>query len=211
MNDVRLLHYSKSETVFKERLNSFRENYNKGKTKTFYDYMNKTWFKGPFTKWKVCDSPSGYNKTNNPIESFNSSIKRTFTMRKRLSVAGLIERLGECIKYYSNSNQKFSSEPKPTKKMIKAASKLVKKDFKKYDKNRVQLREENFTRTIDLKNGNCTCTIYRKHAICKHLIAANEIFKLDLYKTLYLEKYRTFVLKNKRGRRKKATPALDRD
>jgi hypothetical protein len=118
-------------------------------------------------------------------------------------VAALIERLGECIKYYSNDHPKFSSLPKPTKKMIKAASKFVKKDFTKYDKYKVKLIEDNFTRTIDLKNGNCSCTNHCKHAICSHLIAANDIFNLELYKINYLDKHKQFVNKNKRGRRKK--------
>ncbi|RNA06892.1 hypothetical protein BpHYR1_032211 [Brachionus plicatilis] len=44
-------------------------------------HMRKT----VFVDWQILTRPAGLSCTNSPLESFNSSIKRTFTLRKKLS------------------------------------------------------------------------------------------------------------------------------
>ena len=66
-NDIRFLHWARNENEFQQRLNSFKEKWNKEKTNTFYKYMKKVWFNSSFVNWKIFNSPPGFSKTNSPI------------------------------------------------------------------------------------------------------------------------------------------------
>jgi hypothetical protein len=43
--------------------------------------------------WQCHHNPSGFAKTNNPVEQFNKVIKRDFTLRARLKIGTLVQKL----------------------------------------------------------------------------------------------------------------------
>ena len=61
------------------------------KLKSFNDYFEKQWIKSQFNKWSIFHSPSGYTTTNNPIESFNKTIKQFFTNNLKLNLVPAFE------------------------------------------------------------------------------------------------------------------------
>ena len=63
--------------------------------------------------------------TDPNIESFNSCTKRDFTLRKKISVIGTINRLQNIIAYYSNHQACFTTTPKLDKKYMNFLKILV--------------------------------------------------------------------------------------
>jgi transposase-like protein len=129
MDEIRSLHWSKNEQVFKKRWEVIGRRWSKN-FKWFYDYFVKYWIKKN-NHWRIYDSPPGYAKTNSPIESFNSSIKRDFTNRKRSSVLGFITKMAAIIKYYSDDQRVFATVPKPTDRMITESNTFKVGQFRK--------------------------------------------------------------------------------
>ncbi|RNA03579.1 hypothetical protein BpHYR1_043550 [Brachionus plicatilis] len=66
--------------------------------------------RGRFCDWQVFKRPICYACTNSPNESFNSSIKRTFTLRKKLSFYNFIGVLLKMARYYSKNLPDFAIE-----------------------------------------------------------------------------------------------------
>ena len=71
--------------------------------------MKQQWVESKFNKWCVFNKSKGYSTTNNPIESYNNTIKRFFTNRVRLNVVTALEAFEEAVKYESSINNIFET------------------------------------------------------------------------------------------------------
>ena len=89
--DIYKIHMSRSKSEYKNLIKEFVKTYKKGHPEML-DYIYKNWFKSVFNRWQIFRNSHGFANTNYNIESFNSTIKRDFTMRKKLPV-GLFLRL----------------------------------------------------------------------------------------------------------------------
>jgi hypothetical protein len=70
-------------------------------TVKFGQYFYKQWLRGKFMRWQCYHTPIGFAKTNNPVEQFNKVIKRDYTLRVRLKVGNLLEKLAACCRKHS--------------------------------------------------------------------------------------------------------------
>ena len=74
-----------------------------------YSYMEKQCLVGPFNKWQIFSHSPGFSNTN--IESFNAAIKKDFTIRRRLSIIGSLDKFESIISFYSNNYNVFQVVP----------------------------------------------------------------------------------------------------
>jgi len=74
-----------------------------------YKYINQS--NGEFSKWQVYHNPPGFAGANSNMEGINGDFKTFFT-RKRLSMICAVEKIGECILYYSENAEPFSIKPR---------------------------------------------------------------------------------------------------
>ena len=125
---IRNLHMSVDEHDFNEKLNLFKE-YSTNNCSNFFKYLNDVWLKGKFTHWQIFKRPAGYYCTNSPLESFNSSIKRTFTIRKKLSIYNFVRLMLKIAKYYSKNQEDFELNSSANSKTKKFVLKYAKVDF----------------------------------------------------------------------------------
>jgi hypothetical protein len=215
---VHEMYMSSSEEEYEQLKKEFKDTFKR--YKDLLAYMDAQWFDGPFCKWQIFRTPPGYATTNSNIESFNATVKRDFTNRKRQSIMNAINIVEEIITYYSTHYQTFSVSPRYNYKLKTQALKVDKSKFI-YKKNKKQVAYEgkNNKHEINLNDNNafkyhsCNCKSFLKFAICLHLVAFSNFFSLDLYDPKYKPGYNKeeeerFVYKTKRGRRRLAEPAL---
>ncbi len=91
----------------------------------FFTYFNKKWLSGDFVNWQIFNTPPGFATTNGPIESYNNTIKKFFTMRKIYNMLPALEILVEQVKFESIRERIFHSEVLPPQKLINEARKLA--------------------------------------------------------------------------------------
>ncbi|KAJ0393864.1 hypothetical protein P43SY_004716 [Pythium insidiosum] len=72
----------------------------------FGHYFHQQWLTGKFMRWQCYHTPTGYAKTNNPVEQFNKVLKRDYTLRVRLKMGTLIEKLASCVRKHSRIDDK---------------------------------------------------------------------------------------------------------
>ena len=71
-----------------------------------------TWMSGKWSKWQIYHNPPGWSNTNSNIESFNATIKRDFSLRRRYTVYGSVNIIKEIISYYSVNTDIFQLNPR---------------------------------------------------------------------------------------------------
>ncbi|CAF0708035.1 unnamed protein product [Brachionus calyciflorus] len=187
---LRRLHMTTSKDHLMKYYNKFIE-FCSENCPDFARYLFKSWLSknSKYTKWKVYNSPPGYATTNSPIESFNASIKRDFTYRKKLSVFGFILKSFEIIKYYSVTDKHFENTPIPSiraKNLAKSVSKW--ENFSQISK---YIYEYKGYYSLNSKNFDCDCKYYLKWGYCSHQLALRNLFN-----------EKEFVNKSKKGRPK---------
>jgi len=108
-----MMHVSKSESEYAERLRDFEKKYKHTNSRKAYDYMTKQWIDNEkFSKWQIFHSPPGYADTDSNIEGFNRQIK-VFTVKKKLTVFEMVEKCCEMVHYYSTEQAgRFNKYPK---------------------------------------------------------------------------------------------------
>ena len=178
------------------------------------------WFSGDFTNWQIFHSPPGFATTQACIESFNSTFKGDYTNYKKLNIKEAIEAVDKCIVYYGNkvSKKSYMKCPKFNKKLLSLSKHLSHSNFKKMNKNKVKYVGTKNQFVINLNDNrkgcynkaSCSCSNFLKHAICHHLVAYVNLNNLEIFDENYLksqedhiEKTKKFVIKTKRGRKKK--------
>ncbi len=68
------------------------------------------------------------------MEGINGDFKTFFTKRKRLSMKCAVEKIGECILYYSENAEPFSIKPRIYRRMTQKAANISKNNFNKASK-----------------------------------------------------------------------------
>ena len=153
-----------------------------------YQYINIQWFQGDFTLWQIFRRSPGYSCANSNIESFNATIKRDFTLRKRMNIKSVLEKMNEIIIYYSVHRKEFMTKPKFNSKLKEIALNIPSKNFEKVSKYRIKYVGEKFDYIINLNEKTCSCRNYLKLAICHHLVAYSNQNKLNWFDTKYAVK-----------------------
>ncbi|RNA18584.1 hypothetical protein BpHYR1_005106 [Brachionus plicatilis] len=167
----------------------------------FYNYVKKSWLEGNFNKRCVFHSAPGYAKTNNPIESFNSSIKRDFFVRKRFGLISVFQKLNALCKYYSQENIQFSNKIQISEPILTTASNYTIENFKRASgAKKLSFSHKKHQFSIDLTHLHCNCPRFFKKRVCPHLVAAIKLFNVNCDLFSNMEKIDRFVFKKKRGR-----------
>ena len=205
--DIKGLHYSRTAEIYNVKVKKFNEKWKNHKD--MLSYFKKSWLLGDFTKWQIFHNPPGYASTNSNIESFNASIKRDFTLRRRLSVA-VIMKFGEITTYYSLHSKTFFTTPAYNRKLQDKAFEINKDRYKKQGKYLVSIKSGDISYYINLKDGECTCCSFVKNAICKHSLSYSNRNSCNWFGPEYTKQASKFITKIKRGRPKHAESALKR-
>ena len=158
--------------------------------------MTKLWIDSNFDKWQIFHSPAGFANTN--IESFNRQIKG-FTLKKKLSVFGMVDKCSEMVHYYSTEQgHRFNEFPKFNTKLNDLALKLDQSLFKKISYNKFGFKKW----VIDRSLKSCSCRGFLKHGICPHSLAFSHLKNFEWFGPKYTYRSTEFLYKNKNGRPK---------
>ena len=76
MKDIDALHYTKNSTDFQNTCFQLDAKWRSEGLEKFANYVKSNLLSTPFNNWACYHSPTGYAKTNNPIENFNGDLKR---------------------------------------------------------------------------------------------------------------------------------------
>ena len=90
---------------------------------SFCKYFRKQWVESRFSNWCVFNSPIGYTTTNNPIESYNNTIKRFFTNRIKSTLYNALD-IFKSVIIQSSKNEIFQKDLLVAQKLINRANKL---------------------------------------------------------------------------------------
>jgi hypothetical protein len=217
MLDVAKLHCSKTFDIFNT---TKRTILNKWKSmrglSEFFAYFNKQWLNGDFVNWQIYNTPPGYATTNGPIEAYNNTIKKFFTMRKKYNMLPALEILVEQMKFESIRERVFHNEVLPPQKLINEARTLVNNEnglqvlkhavncFKYY----AGSKHFNIELNDDCKCAECcfcSCSHFVDRAYCTHILVACLHSKISFPGLLVK---RAFKQKKKTGRPTQASKAL---
>ena len=191
------LHMTRSVDEYESKLVDFKQNWNHGSTKRFYEYFFNSWIQGNHTKWQVFQNPIGFANTNSPIESFNNTIKTAFTFRKKRSVFHFIKKMMDIVSFYSLNKATFHTEFPIQKDHLKKSKQMQKGDFEQLCSVRFKYKN---TYVVNIEKKTCKCRNFFKWGCCPHLVGAKKFAKPD-----------QFVTKAKKGRIPLAKKALLRD
>jgi hypothetical protein len=195
MADVDFLHFSRSEVQYEERWLKVRSKWhNDAELRDFLLYFEANMILSVFNKWQCFWTPTGYAKTNNPIENFNGDIKKTYTDKKRLKMNDAIKVVGCIIRTESTIGETTQVAVK-----CKCAKRFKKIGKELYVKGMLEVVEEtngNFlvskanSARIDgdgdinleeidevqraVVGDTCTCDSYYKFGYCVHLVAVEQ-------------------------------------
>jgi len=103
------IHISTSEKEFKKNKSKFNKTYSKTEP-SMYEYC-ASWFEGIWSNWMIYCSKPGLANTNSNIESFNNVLKRDYFERRKVPMRTAINKLFECITYYSTEYSEFKTIP----------------------------------------------------------------------------------------------------
>ena len=95
LKDITSLHMSQTQEEFDCKWTTVFNHWMINCTE-FALYFKKQWVEGEFKEWKIFNSSPGCATTNNSLESFNATLKKCFTDRKRYKV-------GKCIAFIISS------------------------------------------------------------------------------------------------------------
>ncbi|RLN66963.1 hypothetical protein BBJ28_00026211 [Nothophytophthora sp. Chile5] len=126
LRHVHELHFSRSESEFYERLAEVQAEWSKWcQLEQFAVYFNAVWLNGRIWRWQCYHTPSGFAATNNPCEAFNASIKRDVTLRRKLKVGALVDRLQILCRAESVRGLPFLTAPAFDDRLVRRTNALV--------------------------------------------------------------------------------------
>ncbi|KAG3221005.1 hypothetical protein PC129_g8252 [Phytophthora cactorum] len=86
------MHYSKDSTEFTAKAEQALATWTAIPVlKSFAVYFKKQWIDSQFSNWGCYHTPTGFEKTNNPVEQFNNVIKRDYSLRTLLKLVALAD------------------------------------------------------------------------------------------------------------------------
>ncbi|POM58026.1 Hypothetical protein PHPALM_37385 [Phytophthora palmivora] len=113
-----LMHYARDTTEFTDRYAAAQVAWTAiPQLKFFTEYFKKQWIDSPFSNWGCYHTPTGFAKTNNPVEQFNNAIKRDYSLRTLLKLVALVEQLTLMCCHRSRGTIVFSLESKPNREL----------------------------------------------------------------------------------------------
>jgi hypothetical protein len=189
MKDLNFLHNSRSEEMFLERYEDVNAKWRNQSLNAFAEYFATNIMCTSFSKWQVYHTPSGYAKTNNPVETFNGEFKKTYTQRKRFLVTDAISLIASMIKTESTIRQDVpvACKPGPVRRFTQVGVNLY--NNKKFSVTQTGcsfkvMKIETDDEDEDLKNSdeyvdrnsqestmeNCQCDSFFKFGHCVHQV-----------------------------------------
>ena len=108
------------------------------------------------------------SNTNSNIESFNVTIKRDFSLRKRYSVWGSVDIIEEIILYCSTCKKEFWVTPKFDKDIKAQGKRCIIGPLKQRSNGKIIYKDKYM---ISLTERTCSCGNFMKHAVCGHILA----------------------------------------
>ena len=149
--------------------------------KTFHDYFEKQWINSKFKNWAVFHSPPGYTITNNPVESYNKSIKSNFTNRLKLNLIPAFEIFDELIHHESSNAFNYKTTVVVTKTHENNAKKLLLSKFVKKEQHLYNYNHSSGIESLlDLQKKTCSCRYFADRRLCLHLIRTAILEKVEL-------------------------------
>ena len=207
--DIDIVQQSLSREEYEERRETFYTKWvEEYLEQAMFDYIHQQWFTGVFTKWQVYRNFPGYANTNSNLESFNSTYKRDFNNRLKMSIVKAAKCVFKCILFYSLENGKnnmWSDKPAFDRSVKEAALLIDAKSFKATNSiNKISYIGKATRQTITIndtrcyKSCSCTCFSFNKWAICSHVVAYSYAYKHSWYGNEYRQPV-NFVRLEKRG------------
>ncbi|ETM32417.1 hypothetical protein L914_20164 [Phytophthora nicotianae] len=95
----------------------------------FAQYMSGQWLSGRFCGWQLYSTPSEFASTNNPVETFNSILKRDYTLRRRLKMGALLAELANCCEDQSANERPFQLKVTPSENLIRRVREIVRQNL----------------------------------------------------------------------------------
>ncbi|ETP08676.1 hypothetical protein F441_15397 [Phytophthora nicotianae CJ01A1] len=90
----------------------------------FGEYFLQQWLTGKFVKWQCFRTPVGWVTTNNPVETFNAKLKKTYTLRERMLMGSLLGQLQVCCRMESVSGAEFHEKSTASSRLRRRATTL---------------------------------------------------------------------------------------
>uniref|UniRef100_H3GDV3 SWIM-type domain-containing protein n=1 Tax=Phytophthora ramorum TaxID=164328 RepID=H3GDV3_PHYRM len=120
------LHFARSEAEFRQQLEEVQEVWLKlPELTSFVSYFNTVWLNERTWRWQCYHTPSGFAATNNPVETYNASIKRDVTLRRKLMVGALLDRLLILCRGESVRARAFLDEPAHSDRLVRRTNALA--------------------------------------------------------------------------------------
>ena len=111
MCDIGELHNTLSQSLYDDLLivtiNKWKSDI---ELKSFVEYFQKQWINSKFCNWQLFNTPVGYAMTNSPIESYNNTVKESFTKRVKHHLKTAVEVFQDVVSYESNHGKEFKTE-----------------------------------------------------------------------------------------------------
>ncbi|OWZ12662.1 hypothetical protein PHMEG_00014141 [Phytophthora megakarya] len=115
MRDLHEMHFSRCDSEFQERKELRR----------FVTYFRTVWLNDRVWRWQCYHTLAGYATTNNPCETYNATIKRDVTLRRKLKVGALIDQLLVLCRGESVRARAFALEPGVDDRMVRRANAMA--------------------------------------------------------------------------------------
>ena len=223
MDEVYYLHCSSCEEDFIERYEEIMPRW-RTTVPDFADYFQEQWNNGDdFTNWKIFCSEPGVVSTNNALESFNKTIKKSYTFGTRHCLSALfdiiLDRLIVDLSLDLMSKRKaFEVRRNPPVELFRTVNLMSNATYSITNVNSVYKftkLETNHVHYVDFDAGTCSCPCFLKHGYCKHIIYLHKKKNVDS-NTIIIDrrfKYKgnTRMTQRQRGRVQDAAPALVRN
>ncbi|CAF1118919.1 unnamed protein product, partial [Brachionus calyciflorus] len=80
LSDISELDYTRTKMEFETLWRKIRQKWRISKLDDFIDKFDHQWIEGRFNNWQIYHTPPGYSSPKSLFESFNKTVKRTFTL-----------------------------------------------------------------------------------------------------------------------------------
>ena len=186
-------------------------------------YFHMQWILGNFTTWKIYCSEPGIASTNNALESFNNTLKKSFTFNSRHTLSALLDIFIERLVFdvsmdLSDLRKCFKLRWLHAVEIKVKSEKIHETSYftREHGNSIVTYRKHGNTVTysINRSTGNYTCRYFMKMGYCKHILHAHELLNEDSDYIIIDHQFKyegnTKITKRQRGRVRDALPASQR-
>lgn len=193
---VQKLHYTLNENSFNRKWVSFQEKFSNSEAGlNFIAYFNRQWVaQGSFATWRSFDSPPGYCKTNNSLESNNNTLKTVYSTLKTASIATLVNKLSSALRDCAqipviatpNFDSKLLAKANSNNNLVNiqrlvllgVSNCVITRDANNPESARVH--DLTATCTITGQHVTCNCRTFARDLKCWHILAAAKRANLPL-------------------------------